>query len=208
MPLSEANLYLCTDRRGSFAEFGDFVRRAFSGGVDIIQLRDKQLEAKQELKYLEILSEAAREFQRLWAVNDRADIAQLSGADVLHVGQEDISPVDAKSIILSSTRIGLSTHSELEAFEANMNPNVDYFAVGPCWPTPTKPGRPAPGLNLVKYVSSLQVDKPWFAIGGIGFEEVDQVIDAGATRIVVVRAITNSDNPERAAKRLKELLPR
>ena len=208
MPLSEANLYLCTDRRGSFAEFGDFVRRAFSGGVDIIQLRDKQLEAKQELKYLEILSEAAKEFQRLWAVNDRADIAQLSGADVLHVGQEDISPVDAKSIILSSTRIGLSTHSELEAFEANMNPNVDYFAVGPCWPTPTKPGRPAPGLNLVKYVSSLQVDKPWFAIGGIGFEEVDQVIDAGATRIVVVRAITNSDNPERAAKRLKELLPR
>ena len=160
------------------------------------------------MKYLEILSEAAREFQRLWAVNDRADIAQLSGADVLHVGQEDISPVDAKSIILSSTRIGLSTHSELEAFEANMNPNVDYFAVGPCWPTPTKPGRPAPGLNLVKYVSSLQVDKPWFAIGGIGFEEVDQVIDAGATRIVVVRAITNSDNPERAAKRLKELLPR
>ena len=208
MPLSEANLYLCTDRRGSFAEFGDFVRRAFSGGVDIIQLRDKQLEAKQELKYLEILSEAAREFQRLWAVNDRADIAQLSGADVLHVGQEDISPVDAKCIILSSTRIGLSTHSELEAFEANMNPNVDYFAVGPCWPTPTKPGRPAPGLDLIKYVSSIQVDKPWFAIGGIGFEEVDQVIDAGATRIVVVRAITNSDNPERAAKRLKELLPR
>ena len=208
MPLSEANLYLCTDRRGSFAEFGDFVRRAFSGGVDIIQLRDKQLEAKQQLKYLEILSEAAREFQRLWAVNDRADIAQLSGADVLHVGQEDISPVDAKSIILPSTQVGLSTHSEIEALEANVNPSVDYFAVGPCWPTPTKPGRPAPGLNLIKYVSSLQVDKPWFAIGGIGFEEVDQVIDAGATRIVVVRAITNSDNPERAAKRLKELLPR
>ena len=89
-----------------------------------------------------------------------------------------------------------------------MNPSVDYFAVGPCWPTPTKPGRPAPGLNLVKYVSSLQVDKPWFAIGGIGFEEVEQVIDAGATRIVVVRAITNSDNPERAAERLKEMLQR
>ena len=208
MPLSDANLYLCTDRRGSFAEFGDFVRRAFSGGVDIIQLRDKQLEAKQELKYLEILSEAAREFQSRWAVNDRADIAQLSGADVLHVGQEDISPVDAKKIVLPSTRIGLSTHSEIEAFEASMNPSVDYFAVGPCWPTPTKPGRPAPGLDLIKYVSSLQVDKPWFAIGGIGFEEVPQVIDAGATRIVVVRAITNSDNPELAAKRLKELLPR
>ena len=208
MPLSEANLYLCTDRRGSFAEFGEFVRRAFSGGVDIIQLRDKQLEAKQELKYLEILSEAAREFQSRWAVNDRADIAQLSGADVLHVGQEDISPVDARKLVLPSTCIGLSTHSEIEAFEASMNPSVDYFAVGPCWPTPTKPGRPAPGLDLIKYVSSLKVDKPWFAIGGIGFEEVPQVIDAGATRIVVVRAITNSDNPELAAKRLKDLLPR
>ena len=208
MPLSEANLYLCTDRRGSFAEFGEFVRRAFSGGVDIIQLRDKQLEAKQELKYLEILSEAAREFQSRWAVNDRADIAQLSEANVLHVGQEDISPVDARKLVLPSTCIGLSTHSEIEAFEASMNPSVDYFAVGPCWPTPTKPGRPAPGLDLIKYVSSLQVDKPWFAIGGIGFEEVPQVIDAGATRIVVVRAITNSDNPELAAKRLKDLLPR
>ena len=208
MPLSDANLYLCTDRRGSFEEFGDFVRRAFSGGVDIIQLRDKKLEAKQELKYLEILSEAAREFQSLWAVNDRADIAQLSEADVLHVGQEDISPVDARKLVLPSTSIGLSTHSEIEAFEASVNPSVYYFAVGPCWPTPTKPGRPAPGLDLIKYVSSLKVDKPWFAIGGIGFEEVPQVIDAGATRIVVVRAITNSDNPELAAKRLKDLLPR
>ena len=107
MPLSDANLYLCTDRRGSFAEFGDFVRRAFSGGVDIIQLRDKQLEAKQELKYLEILSEAAGEFQSRWAVNDRADIAQLSEANVLHVGQEDISPVDARKLVLPSTSIGL-----------------------------------------------------------------------------------------------------
>jgi thiamine-phosphate pyrophosphorylase len=205
--LISARLYLCTDarrERGDLAEFADAV---LAGGVDVIQLRDKgspgeqrfgPLEASGELAALEIIADAARRHGALLAVNDRADIARAAGADVLHLGQDDLPLEVARDIVGPDTLIGRSTHETGE--------DVDYFCVGPCWPTPTKPGRPAPGLDLVRAVTSMSPDKPWFAIGGIDESRLDEVLEAGARRIVVVRAITHAADPGAAAKRLSEAL--
>ncbi len=212
--LQEARLYLCTDgrrERGDLAEFADAV---LAGGVDIIQLRDKgsvgertfgPLEAGGELAALEILAEAARRHGALVAVNDRADIARAAGADVLHLGQDDLPLTVAREIVGATTIIGRSTHETGEAARAVME-DVDYLCVGPCWPTPTKPGRPAPGLDLVRAVASMACDKPWFAIGGIDERRLPEVLEAGARRVVVVRAITEAADPGAAARRLSAAL--
>ncbi len=212
--LQTARLYLCTDarrERGDLAEFADAV---LAGGVDVIQLRDKgspgeqrfgPLEARGELAALEILTEAARRHGALVAVNDRADIARAAEADVLHLGQDDLPLAVAREIVGPDTVIGRSTHESGEAARALME-DVDYFCVGPCWPTPTKPGRPAPGLDLVRTVTSMNSDKPWFAIGGIDEQRLGEVRTAGARRIVVVRAITEAADPGAAAHRLSAAL--
>ena len=185
-----------------------------AGGVDIIQLRDKgssgehrfgPLEALGELAALEILTDAARRHGALVAVNDRADVARAAGADILHLGQDDL-PLDvAREIVGPQMLIGRSTHETGQAARALME-DVDYFCVGPCWPTPTKPGRPAPGLDLVRAVASMSADKPWFAIGGIDEHRLDEVLTAGARRVVVVRAITEAADPGAAARRLSAAL--
>lgn len=216
-----ARLYLCTDARKDRGDFEEFIDAAFAGGVDIIQLRDKALEAAEELELLEVLHAAARRHGRLWAVNDRADIASLSGAPVLHVGQKDLPLPSARSFVGSGTVIGLSTHTPEQidsAIAASSGPGgLDYFCVGPVWSTPTKPGRSAVGLELVNYAAGAMraADRqtaggallPWFAIGGIDLGNVEQVVAAGASRIVVVRAITEADDPTAAAKSLLQHLP-
>jgi thiamine-phosphate pyrophosphorylase len=213
--LASARLYLCTDARRERGDLAEFADAALAGGVDIIQLRDKgspgeqqlgPLEARAELAALEILGEAARRHGALLAVNDRADIALAAGADVLHLGQDDLPLPVAREIIAPQAVIGRSTHQSGEAARA-LTEDVDYFCVGPCWPTPTKPGRPAPGLDLVREVSRMESAKPWFAIGGIDEERLPEVLAAGATRIVVVRAITGADDPKAAAERLRAALP-
>ena len=212
--LSGARLYLCTDARRERGDLGEFAEAALAGGVDIIQLRDKgsagekrfgPLEAGAELAALEILADVARRHGALVAVNDRADIARAAGADVLHLGQDDLPLGVAREIVGGQTFIGRSTHETGEAARALME-DVDYFCVGPCWPTPTKPGRPAPGLDLVRAVASMDSDKPWFAIGGIDERRIDEVIEAGARRVVVVRAITDAQDPGAAAGRLRAAL--
>lgn len=212
--LMSARLYLCTDARRERGDLAEFADAALAGGVDIIQLRDKNspgehrfgpLEAKGELAALEILADAARRHGALVAVNDRADIARAAGADVLHLGQDDLPLEVARQIVGPDTVIGRSTHETGEAARALME-DVDYFCVGPCWPTPTKPGRPAPGLDLVRAVASMSPDKPWFAIGGIDESRLDEVLEAGARRIVVVRAITQAADPAAAAQCLSAAL--
>ncbi|MFD5646223.1 thiamine phosphate synthase, partial [Streptomyces anulatus] len=131
-------------------------------------------------------------------VNDRADVAHAAGADVLHLGQGDLPVPAARAIIGADRLIGRSTHAEAEVDAAVAQDGVDYFCTGPCWPTPTKPGRHAPGLDLVRYAASLGTARPWFAIGGIDAGNLDQVLDAGARRVVVVRAITEADDPAAA----------
>jgi thiamine-phosphate pyrophosphorylase len=200
--LADATLYLCTDGRRDRGDLADFLDAALSGGVDVVQLREKGLEAREELALAEVFADAARRHGALFAVNDRADIARVCGADILHVGQGDL-PVDvARDLVGDDVVIGLSSHADDEATSAVAAAAVDYFCVGPTWPTPTKPGRPAPGLPLVKHAAGLTAGKPWFAIGGIDFTNVDQVIDAGARRIVVVRAITEAEDPKAAAQQL------
>jgi thiamine-phosphate pyrophosphorylase len=216
--LTTARLYLCTDARKERGDFEDFVDAAFAGGVDIIQLRDKSLEAAEELELLEVLHAVARRHNRLWAVNDRADLASLAGAPVFHVGQKDIPLNAARGFLGGNTVIGMSTHTPDQvdaAISASRGGHgLDYFCVGPVWATPTKPGRAAVGLDLVRYAAGASKGDragsaagdswaaPWFAIGGIDLGNVEQVIDAGARRIVVVRAITEAEDPAAAARAL------
>jgi thiamine-phosphate pyrophosphorylase len=212
--LAGASLYLCTDARRERGDLAEFADAALAGGVDIIQLRDKgstgeqrfgPLEARGELAALEVLADAARRHGALLAVNDRADIARAAGADVLHLGQDDLPLPVAREILGPAPLIGRSTHDSGQAARARSE-DVDYFCVGPCWPTPTKPGRAAPGLELVRAVADMGADKPWFAIGGIDALRLPEVLDAGARRVVVVRAITAADDPRAAARQLSSAL--
>ena len=197
--LAAARLYLCTDGRRAEGDLAEFLDAVLAGGVDIVQLREKGLEAREELALLEVFAEACRRHGRLLAVNDRADIALAAGADVLHLGQDDLPVPAARRILGPAPLIGRSSHSPAQAGLAAAEEGVDYFCAGPVWTTPTKPGRPATGLGLISHVASLRSERSWFAIGGISFERLDDVLAAGATRVVVVRAITEADDPGAAA---------
>ncbi|GAA4954547.1 thiamine phosphate synthase [Yinghuangia aomiensis] len=199
--LDAARLYLCTDAREKQGDLPEFLDAVLAAGVDIVQLRQKTgLEAKQELAHLEVFADAARRHGRLLAVNDRADVAHAAGSDVLHLGQDDLPVPHARAILGDEVVVGRSTHAEAEVDAALAEPGVDYFCTGPVWPTPTKPGRPAPGLDLVRYTASLRPARPWFAIGGIDLGNLDEVLAAGARRVVVVRAITEAEDPGAATR--------
>ncbi|MGK4583745.1 thiamine phosphate synthase [Kitasatospora sp. HPMI-4] len=200
--LAEARLYLCTDARREQGDLPEFLDAVLAGGVDIVQLRDKGLEARQELEYLEVFADAARRHGKLLAVNDRADVAHAARPHVLHLGQDDLPVPAARAILGDEVIIGRSCHAESEVDAAIAEPGVDYFCTGPVWPTPTKPGRPAPGLGLVSYAAKAGTDRPWFAIGGIDLSNLDEVLAAGARRVVVVRAITAAEDPGAAAVEL------
>ena len=197
--LADARLYLCTDGRRAQGDLAEFLDAVLAGGVDIIQLREKGLEAREELALLEVFASACQRHGRLLAVNDRADVALAAGADVLHLGQDDLPVSAARRILGPGPLIGRSSHSPAQAGLAAAEEGVDYFCAGPVWTTPTKPGRPATGLGLISHVASLRSERSWFAIGGISFERLDDVLAAGATRVVVVRAITEADDPGAAA---------
>ncbi len=206
--LASALLYLCTDARQRQGDLAAFLDAALRGGVDVVQLREKGLEARAELACAEVCADAAARHGALWSVNDRADLALAAGADVLHLGQDDLPVPVARRILGPVPLVGRSTHAEPEVDAAAVQPGVDYFCVGPCWPTPTKPGRPAPGLDLVRYAARAAPPdaagaRPWFAIGGIDAGRLDEVLAAGARRVVVVRAITGADDPEAAARALR-----
>ncbi|MDT7634225.1 MAG: thiamine-phosphate pyrophosphorylase [Pseudonocardiales bacterium] len=210
--LADARLYLCTGARRDTRDLAEFAEAALAGGVDILQLRDKSdggapLEAREEIAALEVLAEACARHGALLAVNDRADIAVAVGADVLHLGQDDLPVPLARRVIGDDPVIGRSTHAVSEAAEAAVQDGVDYFCTGPTWPTPTKPGRAAPGLDLLRTVAATGTERPWFAIGGIDrASRLDEVLATGARRIVVVRAITEAEDPEAAARALADRL--
>lgn len=207
--LHDARLYLCTDARTERGDLAEFADAALGGGVDIIQLRDKStqgapLEAAAELAALEVLAEACARHGALLAVNDRADIALAAEADVLHLGQDDLPVDQARRIVGDEVAVGRSTHDIGQADSAATQPGVDYFCTGPVLTTPTKPGREAAGPELVRHAAEHRGHgRPWFAIGGIGPENLDDVLHAGADRIVVVRAITEAEDPRAAAQQLR-----
>ncbi len=198
--LADARLYLCTDARRSQGDLAPFLDAVLGAGVDIVQLREKGLEAAEELALLEVFADACRRHGRLLAVNDRADIALAAAADVLHLGQDDLPVPVARRVLGPDPVIGRSSHSPGQADAAAAEPGVDYFCAGPVWVTPTKPGRPATGPGLLAHVAEAKPERPWFAIGGISLGRLDDVLAAGATRVVVVRAITEADDPAAAAR--------
>lgn len=201
--LDRARLYLCTDARSARGDLAAFADAALRGGVDVVQLREKGIEARDELAALEVLADACRRRDALLAANDRADVALAAGADVLHLGQDDLPVSWARRVVGDDVLLGRSTHDAMQASAGAVEEGIDYFCTGPTWPTPTKPGRPAPGLDLVRHTADDRPARPWFAIGGIDHDRLDEVLDAGATRVVVVRAITEADDPEAAARALR-----
>ncbi len=194
--LRDARLYLCVGVRPDLPAFLDLVLGA---GVDVVQLREKGLEAADELALLPAVAAAAARHGRLWAVNDRADVAYAARPDLLHLGQRDLPVEVARAILGDGVRIGRSTHTPAEVDAAAAERGIDYFCVGPVWPTPTKPGRPAAGLELVRHAAAVTPPgRPWFAIGGIDLGNLDEVLAYGARRVVVVRAVTEAADPAAA----------
>ena len=179
---------------------------ALAGGCDVLQLRDHEASDDELLDAAERFREACDEHGALFVVNDRPEIALQAGADGVHVGQDDL-PVDAvRRLVGGDVLIGLSTHAP-EQFDAGLASQADYLSAGPVWATPTKAGRPATGLDYVRHAAAVAT-KPWFAIGGIDQHNIGEVVAAGATRAVVVRAIRDAADPRAAAAALKSVLER
>jgi thiamine-phosphate pyrophosphorylase len=195
--LHRARLYLVCD-----AQPDAFLSAALRGGVDIVQLRVK--DAPDD----EIVATARRYAARcaahgaLLIINDRPDLVVAAGADGVHVGQDDTPVPEARRLIGPDRLVGLSTHSPAQIDAAGALPEIDYIGVGPVHATPTKPGRPAVGLELVHYGAS-HARVPFFAIGGIDAGNAAAVRAAGARRIAVVRALTEAADPEAAARSLR-----
>lgn len=193
--LQAALLYLCTPEPLA------------PPGVNMVQLRRKGLEWREELAMLRQLREcavataaAAGELPALISANDRADVAAFAPVDVLHLGQDDLPPPLARRIVGPEVLIGLSTHDENQLAAAAVDPDIDYFCVGPVWETPTKAGRPGVGLGLLERAVALAPPfapgaRPWFVTGGVAPQTLDDVLATGARRVVVVRAITGAADP-------------
>jgi thiamine-phosphate pyrophosphorylase len=198
--LAQARLYLVCDARED-----EFLAATLRGGVDIVQLRMKHASDAEVLAAACRLRRLCTEHDALFIVNDRPDLAVRADADGVHVGQDDTPVRQARALVGPERIVGLSTHSA-DQIDAAGAEEVDYIGVGPVHETPTKPGRPAVGLELVTYAAA-HAPMPFFAIGGIDRDNVGAVAGAGAGRIVVVRALTLAADPERSARRLLAGLP-
>ncbi|HTA14799.1 MAG TPA: thiamine phosphate synthase [Solirubrobacteraceae bacterium] len=208
--LAAARLYLVCDCMPGDRDLGDFLAEAISGGVDVVQLREKNLEDEFLVEAASVAADACDTHGALFILNDRPDIAALVRADGVHVGQDDMPVAEARKVVGPDMLLGLSTHtpSEIDAAVPTApdgTPFVDYIGVGPVHTTPTKLGRPAVGPELVSYASA-NAHVPFFAIGGIDGENILAVLDAGASRVCVLRAISDARDPERAALTLRSAL--
>lgn len=204
--LSGKKLYLVTnsDNFESDDEFLDAIASALEGGVDILQLREKTMPAKRILELGKKIKQLCLQYETLFIINDRIDIAALLEADGVHLGQDDLSVADAREILGDKCIVGISTHAPEQALKA-VEDGADYIGMGPVFATPTKQGRIPVGLEYVKWVSE-NIDIPAFGIGGIDTENVDKVLNAGATRIAVVRAIINAKSPQKEAEKFVDKL--
>lgn len=204
--LEDKKLYLVTnsDKFESEDLFLDAVASALKGGVDILQLREKNMPANKIIELGKKVKLLCAEYGAIFIVNDRVDIAYVLDADGVHLGQDDMDIESARKILGNNAIIGISTHAPEQAQKA-VNDGADYIGMGPVFTTPTKPGRQSVGLEYVKWVSE-NIKIPAFAIGGIDLDNVQDVVNAGAKKIAVVRAIINSDNPEKAAQEFLKVL--
>jgi thiamine-phosphate pyrophosphorylase len=200
--LEDARLYFVSGASPGGRPLADVLAPALANGVDVFQLREKDAPDEQVLAAAQVAAALCHEAGALFVLNDRPDLVQAAGADGVHVGQDDAPVAEARAAVGEARLVGLSTHSveQVDAAEG-----VNYFAVGPVHATPTKEGRPAIGLEPVQHAART-ASVPWFAIGGIDADTLPTVLDAGARRVVVVRAIAEADDPGATARRLKEML--
>jgi thiamine-phosphate pyrophosphorylase len=203
--LAAARLYVVTDARPEQVDLAEVLEEILDTGVDVVQLREKDAEAGDLLRWAQVFRDAAERHQALFFVNDRPDVALACGADGVHVGQNDLPPAFVRGLVGGDVLIGLSTH-DAEQF-ASAAPEADHLCAGPVHATPTKPGRPATGLGLISFAAAREAagdePRPWFAIGGIDRATLPDIVEAGARRIVVVRAVTLSDDPAGAVEALR-----
>ena len=199
--LSGRRLYLCAPDRPDLA---DFVAACIQGGVDVVQLRDKKLEARPLLARAHIVAEVCRTHGVPFVLNDRPDLALEAGADGVHVGQEDAPVALARRILGPDAIVGLSTHAQAQLL-ASLDEPVDYVSAGPVAPTPTKPGRPGVGLDYVRFAVG-RAGRPVFVTGGASPATVAGIVGAGARRVVAVRWLTEAPDPEAAARLLRRTL--
>jgi len=202
--LSDARLYLLVTDRLCPRGCGPVIREALKGGVDVVQLREKEIPDRRLLDLAKSVREWTAEADALLIINDRPDIAAACDADGVHLGQDDILAGDARQIIGGEKLIGVSTHDIDQAREAVLA-GADYLGVGPVFPSQTKSFDDFPGLALVREVAS-EITRPWYPLGGIQESNIDQVVTAGALRAAVSAAITSADDPARAAARLRAAL--
>jgi thiamine-phosphate pyrophosphorylase len=197
--LRTARLYFVCDARPHGGDLEALLRAALSGGADIVELREKQLDRRT----IEVAGATFRRlcdtFSALFIVNDDPALARSCRADGVHLGQDDMPVAEAREALGPDALIGLSTHSREQIDGAA---GADYISVGPVWETPTKEGRPAVGLELVSYAAE-HAPLPFYAIGGIDVSNARQVVEAGAQRLCVVRAIRDADDPASAAAELR-----
>lgn len=180
----------------------DLLREAVAGGVDVVQLREKEMPDEELTALADAAQALCERIGALFVVNDRPHVAAHVGADGVHVGQDDMPVAEVRELVGQDVLIGLSTHSpqQIDAVDPEL---VDYIGVGPVHETPTKPGRPAVGLELVRYAAA-HAPVPFFAIGGLDAGNVGEALDAGARRVVVLRAIADAPDPRAAARELRE----
>jgi thiamine-phosphate pyrophosphorylase len=200
--LRTARLYLCCEARPRGEDPEALLRAALGGGVDIVQLREKELSRAEILRAASTFRRIADGYSALFIVNDDPDLARACDADGVHLGQDDGSVADARELLGPDAVIGLSAHSE-EQIDAAASLPIDYHSVGPIWETPTKAGRPAVGLGLVEYAAA-HAAHPFFAIGGIDESNAAEVVGAGAQRMCVVRAVRDAADPAAAAAALRQ----
>jgi thiamine-phosphate pyrophosphorylase len=189
---------------GAREDLPAFLDAMLGAGVDVVQLREKDAEAGDLVRWSEAFRDAADRHGALFVVNDRPDVALEAGADGVHLGQNDLPVSTARRVLGPDAIVGLSCH-RAEDYERAPD-DADYLTAGPVYATPTKPGRPGVGLELVRHAAG-RVDRPWFAIGGIDETNVADVVAAGARRIAVVRAVTESPDPAAAVRALLRALP-
>jgi len=202
--LAASTLYLVTSAHPGRWDLGEFLGRVLGAGVDVVQLREKDMEAGPLLAYCETARRRTEEFGALFIVNDRLDVAVAAGAEGVHLGQDDLPAQAARAQIGAEMLVGLSTHSEDQIEAANRLP-VDYIGVGPVLATPTKPGRPAVGVGLVRSAVA-KSKRPFYAIGGVDLHTLPAIIEAGATRVSVMRALTAAEDPAKAASAIRAAL--
>ncbi len=199
--LRTARLYFCCEARPRGEDPEQLLSAALRGGVDIVQLREKSLPRREIERAAQTFRRLCDTYSALFIVNDDPDLARACDADGVHVGQEDLGVEEVRAAVGPEAIVGLSTHSE-EQIAASTEAPADYISVGPIWETPTKEGRPAVGLGLISHAAAA-APHPFFAIGGIDTGNAAQVVEAGARRLCVVRAIRDATDPSAIAEELR-----